>query len=73
MATYIRYQVPSTGNLQLDIAQLMTDLNEMGTEKRNEAVAAGPDTMTGRDHKSQSHAYMNAAMWLQKVLDQHTA
>jgi len=65
------YQPTTTGSLPRDLAALMADLNDLGTAKHNAAVAKGHDTLEGRGYEAQSHAYLNAAVWVQELLDAH--
>jgi hypothetical protein len=63
---------PAGQDIRVDIAALMTDLQDLGAAKHNAAATTGQDTLDGRNYYGQGHAYLNAAMWLQQLLDAHT-
>lgn len=67
------YQVTTTDNLAADVARLMMDLSQISMDKHARATDAGHDTPQGRGAEGQSHAYANAAMYLQDILDAHAA
>jgi hypothetical protein len=56
-----------------DLAALMTDLAARSSDKHAEAILAGHDTPAGRGSEGQSHAYANAAMFIQDLIDKHTS
>lgn len=64
---------PAGQDIRTDIAALMTDLADLALAKHNAAVGLDHKGETAKGYESQSHAYANAAMWLQTVLDAHTA
>lgn len=65
--------ITPTGNLAADVARLMTDLAQVSVEKHNAAVALDHKGETAKGHESQSHAYANVAMWLERLMDAHAA
>lgn len=64
---------PAGQDIHADIAALMTDLADLALTKHNAAVALDHKGETAKGYESQSHAYANAAMWLQEILDKHAA
>ena len=59
---------PTGQNLRDDLAQLLEHLTQTSQTAHQAAVKAGHDTSFGRTCSDQSHAYANAATWLQDVL-----
>lgn len=68
-----RTTTPAGSDILTDIAALMTDLADISLAKHNAAVGLNHQGETAKGYESQSHAYANAAMWLQGILDKHTA
>lgn len=64
--------VTTNGAILTEIAQVMTDLSDLGSAKHGAANKYGVDTQTGALMAGQSHAYTNAAVMLQNLLDRHT-
>lgn len=60
---------PAGQNLRADLAQLLADLADNSLAKTQAAHQVGQDTPQGEKYYAQGHAYGNAAMWLQMVLD----
>lgn len=56
-----------------DLAALMTDLAEHSRTKHGKANAEGQQTLAGAKAEGQSHAYGNAALRLQEILDKYTS
>jgi hypothetical protein len=56
-----------------DIAALMTDLADLSNAKHGQANAHGSETPNGRHMEGQSHAYANAAVMLESLLDQYVS
>lgn len=68
MATSTTTQDQATSILR-DVAALMTDLADLSSAKHGQAN----ETPNGRHMEGQSHAYANAAVMLESLLDQYVS
>lgn len=64
---------PQAISILRDIAALMTDLADMSSAKHGQSQAHGSETPNGRHMEGQSHAYANAAVMLESLLDQYVS